>query len=47
MKQTVGTYIELPKELRDKIDELREAEGRSLKQTVVRLIKEGLKSQAA
>ncbi len=47
MQQTVGTYIDLPKDLRDKIDELREAEGRSLKQTVIRLIKEGLKNQAA
>lgn len=47
MKETVGTYIDLPKDLREKIDELRQNEGRSLKQTVIRLIKEGLKSQAA
>ncbi len=47
MQQTVATYIDLPKELREKIDELREAEGRSLKQTVIRLLKEGLKNQAA
>lgn len=46
--KTVPTYIELPEDLRESLDNLRkQEEGAKLRQVIIRVLRKGLKEELA
>ncbi len=42
MTQTIPTYVELPKDLRDRIEDERKESGWTLREAMIRLLSKGL-----